>query len=180
MGAEAACLYTTPSSSRKYAGPIFFFSALHCARTRSRRRFAVFEFLGGSEVVSSRGSRKERIHVELVTRTTRYITLSEELRNIARYAQVFSQGTHHHPTKSMPPSWLPPTRVSDMDICFVRSASARYSNAVPRCTVESNRSGKRRIWVKRMVCTSKSFPSSRFLNVYSGGETLSDHVRAPV
>src|SRR5947208_354445 len=61
VAAKAACLYTTPSSSRKYAGPIFLFSALHCARTRSRRRFAAFEFeflLGGSgaEVVTSRGS----------------------------------------------------------------------------------------------------------------------------
>ena len=59
--AKAACLYTTPSSSRKYAGPIFLFSALHCARTRSRRRFAAFEVLGGSEVVASRGSGKKSV-----------------------------------------------------------------------------------------------------------------------
>ena len=52
-----ACLYTTPSSSRKYAGPIFLFSALHCARTRRRRRFA--ELLGGSGV-ASRGSGKKK------------------------------------------------------------------------------------------------------------------------
>lgn len=46
-----ACLYTTPSSSRKYAGPIFLFSALHCARMRRRRRLAV--------VSSHRGAGKE-------------------------------------------------------------------------------------------------------------------------
>ena len=69
VAAKAACLYTTPSSSRKYAGPIFLFSALHCARTRSRRRFAALEFgflLGGSgaEVVASRGSERERKKTE--------------------------------------------------------------------------------------------------------------------
>jgi hypothetical protein len=66
--APAACLYTTPSSSRKYAGPIFLFSALHCAKTRSRRRFAVlFQLLGGSGsavavvvAVASGGSRKSK------------------------------------------------------------------------------------------------------------------------
>jgi len=68
----------------------------------------------------------------------------------AQVVVFFSQGSHHHPMRSTPPSWLPPTRVSDMDRCFVRRASARYSNAVPRCTVESNRSEKRWTCVTRM------------------------------
>ena len=68
----------------------------------------------------------------------------------AQVVVFFSQGSHHHPMRSTPPSWLPPTRVSDMDRCFVRRASARYSNAVPRCTVESNWSEKRWTCVTRM------------------------------
>jgi len=53
--AAAAYLYTTPSSSRKYAGPIFLFSALHCARTRNLRRFAIAVQPTGA-TVASRGS----------------------------------------------------------------------------------------------------------------------------
>ncbi|CAK5272929.1 unnamed protein product, partial [Mycena citricolor] len=36
--AAAMCRCNTPSISRTYLGLIFFFSALHCARTRKRRR----------------------------------------------------------------------------------------------------------------------------------------------
>jgi hypothetical protein len=50
----AAYLYTTPSSSRRYAGPIFLFSALHCARTRNLLRFAIVQPIGAT--VASRGS----------------------------------------------------------------------------------------------------------------------------
>ena len=49
-----AYLYTTPSSSRRYAGPIFLFSALHCERTRNLRRFAIVRPIGAA--VASRGS----------------------------------------------------------------------------------------------------------------------------
>src|SRR6266403_1915294 len=53
--AEAgAYLNTTPSSSRRYAGPIFLFSALHCARTRNLRRFSMVQPIGSA--VASRGS----------------------------------------------------------------------------------------------------------------------------
>jgi hypothetical protein len=54
----AAYLYTTPSSSRRYAGPIFLFSALHCARTRNLLRFAVVQPIGAT--VSSRGSERKK------------------------------------------------------------------------------------------------------------------------
>jgi hypothetical protein len=49
-----AYLSTTPSSSRRYAGPIFLFSALHCARTRNLLRFAIVRPMGAA--VASRGS----------------------------------------------------------------------------------------------------------------------------
>jgi hypothetical protein len=57
----AAYLYTTPSSSRKYAGPIFLFSALHCARTRNLLRFAIEQPIGAT--VASRARRSDNVEV---------------------------------------------------------------------------------------------------------------------
>ena len=88
----AVCRYTTPSSSRRYPGPIFLFSALHCAMTRSRRRFVMVQPVGSE--VASRGS--EGVGIEL----------SGAPGADTRHARVvrFSLGTHHHPIRSTPPS----------------------------------------------------------------------------
>ena len=91
----------TPSISRTYLGLNFFFSALHWARTRSRRR---------SRPCGSGNA--------------------PGLDSVAK-------GSHHHPTRSIPPSDLPPTRRRAIEKWACNSWSERCSKAVPRCTADS-------------------------------------------
>ena len=46
-------------------------------------------------------------------------------------------GSHHHPSKSIPPSSLPPTRLRDMDMDLCKRASDLSSKAVPWWTVDN-------------------------------------------
>lgn len=91
----------TPSISRTYLGLNFFFSALHWARTRSRRRSRP----------SGSGS--------------------------APGLDPVAKGSHHHPTRSIPPSDLPPMRRRAIEKWACSSWRERCSKAVPRCTVDS-------------------------------------------
>lgn len=119
-GEEWRC--QTPSISRTYFGLNFFFWALHCARTRSRRR------------ISPRGS------------------------GSAPAPDPDAKGSHHHPTRSIPPSALPPTHRRAIDKCACSSCSERCSNAAPRCTAESMWRGGEgstgAVRVRRCACSS--------------------------
>jgi hypothetical protein len=66
-----------------------------------------------------------------------------------------SCGSHHHPTKSTPPSSFPPTRLSAIDSPRRRTSIERSSNAVPRCTVDPTPRAHVRVsvrWVEQGLC----------------------------
>jgi len=90
----------TPSSSRTYLGPVFFFSALHWPMTRIRR-----------------------LRVEDV------VVVDDE--SSSGGGGWVIEGSHHHPSKSIPPSSLPPTRLRDMDMVLCSRASDLSSKALP-------------------------------------------------
>jgi len=92
----------TPSSSRTYLGPVFFFSALHWPMTRIRRL------------------RVEDVVVVVVV-----------VDESSSGGGSVIEGSHHHPSKSIPPSSLPPTRLRDMDMVLCSRASDLSSKALP-------------------------------------------------
>ena len=85
------CSYrkNVPSSSRTYFGPICFFSALHCARIRTRI------CRSGIPVV--------------------VVDIDDAASPLSLSFGEKKSGSHHQPSRSTPSSPLPPTRSNDIE-----------------------------------------------------------------
>ena len=70
------------------------------------------------------------------TRMRRLSSPSESGGAPGRCVGAAAKGSHHHPTRSMPPSDLPPTRRRAMERFACNSRSERCSKAAPRCTAD--------------------------------------------